>query len=274
MNRRRLDKKYRSHCSGFDEKECLNDENCRYDDRKQRCLSKIINKNLSGFDPDIIVDLLQHYCTIGDLDILKYMYENGIDMNTKVGNNSNTSLLEIAITQNYCDIVQWLIRDVGIDITKIPYYDELLFEELVVNNKNNVEILRCLLESGVNINIDNFNIIIQSGNFQMNKVIIDHIGEFTDDMSKKVSEFLDNVFIYFGETNIVWPYHKLYTDDEYDEYVDIICYFLDHKFVYTGNNPYISDIIRDYYYMVLYNNLYLTGKISETGILDMMTEFI
>jgi hypothetical protein len=195
--------KYRSPCSELEQKECLNNDNCRYNDRKQRCLSKIINNKNSALNSDITVDLLEYYCTIGELDILKYMHANGVDMNTNVGYNSNISLLEIAITHNYSDIVQWLIFDVGVDF-----------------------------------DMDKFNLIILNGDFQINKIIVDYIREFRPNMSKTISKTLDYVFT-----------SRLYTDDEYDEYVDIIWYFLKHRFEYTGNNSYILDIVSNYHYM-------------------------
>jgi hypothetical protein len=198
-----------------------------------------------------------HYCETGNLHMLQDIRKNNtyIRWNNVKTQYSSDTLLGIAIRNNDCDIVKWLLRDIGIinpndpsnDIKKENGYTPI---EYVIAT-DNLKMLKCLLENSTryaNINTDIYFALLL-GNFQICKLLIDYIGVIIDKDSNGISELLDSIFFEgSAENNMNYNiYEILNSDIRYNEFVDIIFYLLDNGFIYNGNNnSHILSIIQEY----------------------------
>jgi hypothetical protein len=289
MNRSRqrsIGKIYRSPCYGFDEKDCSIQENCRYDSRRKKCISNIMQLDVSQLSEEHIVQLIREYCETGNLYMLQYMYKNNVNMDVQSYTDCEytKSLLNIAIEHDYCDIVTWLIHDVGVDPNTYNKINTIV-------KSTNIEMLKCLLENGIRIDV--LSELLKGLENHLNdpmilhadklKLLINYLHKFTNEDNSKISETLDNEFY---SHNLAWYPDDDYDDDDdkefyigkfeadeyfHDQYVDIIWSLLDHGFIYMGNIPSIMDITQQYYYTTVATNL--KNNITELGIWNMISKY-
>jgi hypothetical protein len=270
LKRDSIKKLYKSSCTEFEEKDCLIQNDCIYNYKKTRCLPKINKKlNLENINNNQIHITLNKYITIGNLDMLKFLYENNNNVQQTLQQQS-IRWLNLAIITNNCNIVTWLIHNIHMNTVLMREYVYYHNMETIISD-NNLEMLKCLLDNDNNYGIikfiDYLNYAIISTNFRITKFLLDYTKyKFTKNDNTKISESLDNT-----STMLLYPHQIVIFEDEYDEYVDIIWYLLEYGFIYQGNEPDILHIIQKYNYTILQENL--KDKISEIGILKEISKY-
>jgi hypothetical protein len=90
--KRNLTKRSRSPCFALDEKDCSIQNDCEYDSMQSKCFPKQINLDINKINKNEMTSLLKHYCSIGNLEMLQYLFDNGVKMNIKFKYDNADSL--------------------------------------------------------------------------------------------------------------------------------------------------------------------------------------
>jgi hypothetical protein len=149
----------------------------------------------------------------------------------------------LLIKSNNCNMLTWFMHNIVTDPDEIrqTLVDDEYIETII--SDDNLEMVKCL--SYVNLLDFSYSIYyaVRSINFRITKFLLDYSRyKFTEDDNIEISDSLDQAYNMLLEPeNIV----IVTFENEYDEFVDIIWYLLQYRFIYQGEEQEILHIIRE-----------------------------
>jgi ankyrin repeat protein len=116
-------------------------------------LNQVIETSNESDDQNIVLEAMSLASQLGNLKIVKYLVENGADINAKAFYEYTPII--IACLNGRFDIVNYLAKN-GADVNARDAYNDTAL--ILASEKGHIEIVKCLVEYGADVNaLDNHN---------------------------------------------------------------------------------------------------------------------
>ena len=103
----------------------------------------------------LFAPLLWHACRYFNLSVVRFLLENGADVDSTAETRLHSTPLMVACAKHKCDVVKFLIEHAGADVNKLDANGENCLFYAVRQNRDELKLVEYLISKGVDLHVTN-----------------------------------------------------------------------------------------------------------------------